>query len=155
MRPVRHTGFDTTPSVEHPCCVQGWFRRLAAVAMSLVFVTGNAAVCAGWAPSPEARMACCAEAAACPMHTVGSHGARSGRIMTQAQADTCCASSERDHSSQPRTAAVASITSAVLGALIVLPASVPALMLSDGWRTTAPIPSGPTPKHVLLSVFLV
>jgi hypothetical protein len=43
----------------------------------------------------------------------------------------------------------------VLGVGVVLPANVPALVLSDAWRTSAPIPIAPVPKHVLLSVFLV
>jgi len=47
------------------------------------------------------------------------------------------------------------ITAAVLGVGVVLPARVPALVLSDAWRTSAPIPIAPVPKHVLLSVFLV
>ena len=50
---------------------------------------------------------------------------------------------------------VAAISSAVLGTGVALPATVPALVLSDGWRTVAPIPAAHVPKHVLLSVFLV
>jgi hypothetical protein len=50
---------------------------------------------------------------------------------------------------------VAGITSAVLGTGSVLPARVPALVLSDAWRTSAPIPAASVPKYVLLSVFLV
>jgi hypothetical protein len=43
----------------------------------------------------------------------------------------------------------------VLGLGVVVPASVPALVLSDAWRLSAPIPIAPVPRHVLLSVFLV
>jgi hypothetical protein len=50
---------------------------------------------------------------------------------------------------------VTAITAAVLGAGVVLPVNVPALVLSDAWRTSAPIPIAPVPKYVLLSVFLV
>jgi hypothetical protein len=100
-------------------------------------------------------MACCSEGAECPMHSGGSHRSGSERVLTQAQADSCCASSEREDSSQPNPTAVAAITAAVLGNGTVLPASVPALALSNGWRTTVPIPTAPIPKHVLLSVFLV
>lgn len=123
--------------------------------MSLALLAGNVAVCAGWAATPEARMACCAERGACPMHKGDSHNTGSDRVITQMQADNCCASSERESSSQSSPTFVAAITSAVLGTAIVLPASVPALVLSDGWRMAAPIPTGPIPKHVLLSVFLV
>ena len=89
------------------------------------------------------------------MHKGDSHGSGSERVLTQAQADNCCASSEGKNSNQSSPTFVTAITAAVLGAGIVLPANVPALVLSDGWRTSAPIPVAPVPKHVLLSVFLV
>jgi hypothetical protein len=89
------------------------------------------------------------------MHKGESHGSGSGRVITQLQADNCCASSEQEISSQSNPTFVAAITSAVLGTAIVLPASVPALLLSDGWRMAAPIPTGPISKYVLLCVFLV
>jgi hypothetical protein len=47
------------------------------------------------------------------------------------------------------------ITAAVLGVGVVLPADVPALVLSDAWRRSVPIRVAPVPKYVLLSVFLV
>jgi hypothetical protein len=129
-------------------------QRLAALALTFALMAGNAAICAGWLPTPEARMACCADGAECPMHHGDSHSSGSQRVLTQAQADSCCASSEGRNSSQSGPTFVA-ITAAVLGAGIVLPASVPALVLSDAWRTSVPIPFAPVPKHVLLSVFLV
>jgi hypothetical protein len=117
-------------------------------------LAGNAAVCAGWLATPEARMACCSEGHECPMHKGNSHGSGSARVLTQAQADSCCASAEGQNSNT-NPSFVTAITAAVLGVGIVLPANVPALVLSDGWRTSAPIPVAPVPKHVLLSVFLV
>jgi hypothetical protein len=89
------------------------------------------------------------------MHEGQSHGSGSDRILTQAEADNCCASSERENSSPPTPTFVAAITFAVLGPGVVVPTSVPALVLSDDWRTTSPIPTKPVPKHVLLSIFLV
>ena len=130
-------------------------RRLSAVALSLALLAGNAAICAGWMPTPEARMACCADGGGCPMHKGDSRRSGSERVLTQAQADSCCASSERENSNQSNPSFVTAISGAVLGVGIVLPASVPALVLSDVWRTSAPIPVAPVPKHVLLSVFLV
>jgi hypothetical protein len=129
-------------------------RRLSAVLLAVGLLAGNAAVCAGWLPTPEARMACCADGE-CPMHKGDSHRSGSERVLTQAQADSCCASSERENSNQPSPTFVAAITAAVLGVGIVVPADVPALVLSDAWRTSAPIPIAHVPKHVLLSVFLV
>jgi hypothetical protein len=130
-------------------------KRLAVLALTFGLMAGNAAICAGWMPTPEARMACCADGGECPMHKGESHRSGSQRVLTQAQADSCCASSEGKNSSQSSPTFVAAITAAVLGAGIVLPANVPALVLSDGWRTSAPISVAPVPKHVLLSVFLV
>ena len=84
-----------------------------------------------------------------------SHRSGSERVLTQAQADNCCAAAEGQNSSQSNPSFVTAITAAVLGVGVILPANVPALVLSDAWRTSAPIPIAPVPKHVLLSVFLV
>ena len=128
-------------------------RRLPALALSLALVAGNTAVCAGWAATPQARMACCAAADACPMHAADTHRAPE-QVITQAEADSCCAASEGDKSgSTPIVAAALSI--AVLGPGIILPITVPAFVLRDSWRTVIPIPSTPVAKHLLLSVFLV
>ena len=146
---------DSVRAVEHPREVVRFVRRLAALALAFGLMAGNAAICAGWMPTPEARMACCADGGDCPMHKGDSHRSGSEPGLTQAQADSCCASSERENSSQSSPTFVSAITAAVLGVGMVLPASVPALVLSDAWRTSAPIPIAPVPKHVLLSVFLV
>ena len=89
------------------------------------------------------------------MHNGDSHSSASHRVLTQAQADSCCAAAEGRHSNQSNPSFVTVITSAVLGVGVIVPASVPALVLSDAWRTSAPLPIAPVPKHVLLSVFLV
>jgi hypothetical protein len=49
----------------------------------------------------------------------------------------------------------APITVAVLEPGIVVPATLPALVLSCDWRAHSPSPIRAVPKHVLLSVFLV
>jgi hypothetical protein len=89
------------------------------------------------------------------MHTGRSDESGSGRVITQAQADACCAASERDQSNSSNPTAIAAISAAVLGAGVVLPLVAPSLVVTDGWRTAAPIHSPPVPRHVLLSVFLV
>ena len=127
-------------------------QRLAALALTFGLMAGNAAICAGWMPTAEARMACCVE---CPMREGDSHRSGSARVLTQAQADSCCASAEGQNSNQSNPSFVTAITAAVLGVGVVLPANAPALVLSDAWRTSAPIPIAPVRKHVLLSVFLV
>ena len=79
-----------------------------------------------------------------------------GKILTQVEADSCCLSSEQANSTSPSAlTVVAPISVAVLGPGIVLPMSVPSLVLSDDWRTFAPLPTTPVPKHVLLSDFLL
>jgi hypothetical protein len=128
--------------------------RAVAIALSLLLLGGNGVVCAGWAPTPEARMACCAEED-CPMHEGRSDEFSSQHVVTQAQADACCAASERDQSDSTNPTVLAAISAAVLGAGVVLPASPPTLVLTDGWRTGSFIPITPVPRHILLSVFLV
>jgi hypothetical protein len=127
-------------------------RRSSALLAILAIWGGNPAVCAGWLPTPEARMACCAEEHGCPMHDSESRG--SGTL-TQAQADSCCASSERDTSRESIPTFVAMMSAPVQGAAILLAASIPTVVLRERWRIIAPVPTAPTPKHVLLSVFLV
>ena len=130
-------------------------RRLRAIGLILALATGNAAVCAGWAPTPEARMSCCSKGGECPMHKEGAHQSDGSDLVTQAQADSCCAASERDQSNQPSPTFVVVISGAVLGPGVIVPAMTPALALSEAWRTVAPVPLAPVPRHLLLSVFLV
>ena len=131
-------------------------RRLSALVLGLMLLPGGSlAVCAGWAATPEARMACCADDDTCPMHKGESHDASQQRVTPQAQADACCAASESQHSDQSAPSFIAVISNAVLGTGVVLPVPIPALVVSDAWRTVAPVPIAPVPRHVLLSVFLV
>jgi hypothetical protein len=135
--------------------VLNFSRRISAFLAALALVVGSPAVCAGWLPTAEARMACCVEGWACPMHKGSSHGSGSGHVMTQTDADTCCAASERDPSTPSNPALAAAISVSVLGPGTVPPATVPALVLSGRGRTALPIPTSPVPRFVLLSVFLL
>ena len=128
--------------------------RLSALLLCLGFVAGNADVCAGWLLTPDARMACCADND-CPMHKGESDESVSQRVLTQAEADACCAASERKQSDTPTPTTIVPIAAPVLGPGIVLPARIPARVSSDGWRTGAPGFIPPVPRHILLSVFLV
>jgi hypothetical protein len=139
----------------HSRGVLSFGHRFAIVLLAVALVGGQTSVCAGWAATPEARMACCAEGGHCPMHRAEPHDLGSGRVLTQIEADNCCAASEREESSPSAPTFVATISPAVLGPGVVLPASVPARVLSDNWRTVTPVPTTPVPRHVLLSVFLV
>ena len=128
---------------------------LSSVALILVLLSGNTALCAGWAATPQARMACCAGRDACPMQKGKSHDSTGKHAILQAQADACCAASEQQRPNQSAQAQLGVISSAVLGVGVIVPAPIPALVVSNGWRAVVPIATQAIPKHVLLSVFLV
>jgi hypothetical protein len=129
-------------------------RRLAAMAAVLTLCVGNVSVCAGWQPTPEARMACCTNGTRCPMHKSESRGSGSTHVISQAQADSCCAAaSSRTQASTADLAFVLSNATALpASASVVVPVAVPAL---QEWRALVPLPVSPVPKHLLLSVLLV
>jgi len=89
------------------------------------------------------------------MHRSGTQGSEPLRVLTQAQADSCCASSEPEQPGPSSATSAGTIAHAVLGPAVLLPERVPSLVLSDGWRMVTPVPRPLTPRHVLLSVFLV
>lgn len=89
------------------------------------------------------------------MHAGDAQSSQAGKAISQAEADSCCASAEHQNSPESTPTSVAAVSSAVLGTGVVLPAMVPALVLSDRWRTIAPVQTTHVAKHVLLSVFLV
>lgn len=146
--------FDTPSAWEHPRDVVGRLRRVLAVALSLTLLGANGAVCAGWAATPEARMACCADAD-CPMHAADHEASPPAHAHGQASADACCAVSERKQSETSSPATVVSLAAPVLDAGVVLAPSVPARFLRERWRTAAPSLVPPVARHVLLSVFLI
>lgn len=128
-------------------------RRLVALALAVLVSAANVAVCAGWAPTPEARMACCTESGACPMHKSASN-ADDMRVVSQADADRCCALSERDDSAPSSGAYVFTVALAI----VTSPVPCVASELNShqaGWHSPVPNPANNIPKHLLLSVFLV
>jgi hypothetical protein len=129
-------------------------RRASAILVTLALVAGQGGVCAGWMPTPEARMACCSANGPCPMHKSDSEDDGSKRVVSQAEADRCCAASEHEDSTPSQSNAAFFVTLAV--ALSPIPGLLPAPEAhADIWRASVPIPTGHVPKHVLLSVFLV
>ena len=128
--------------------------RLSSVLLTLALAAGQAGVCAGWMASPEARMACCSDDGPCPMHKSDSEDDESKRVVSQAEADRCCAASERDDSTPSPSSA------GFFVALGIVLSPVPALLPDpqahvELWRASVPIPPAHVPKHLLLSVFLV
>lgn len=147
--------FDTQSAVEHPRDAVSRFRQTLAFALTLALFGPNGALCAGWAATPEARMECCADED-CPMHKGGtSDASRSAHVLTQAEADACCAMSEGKQSETSSPTAVVSLAAPVLDAGVVLPPSLPARLLAERWRRDAPGIDPSVPRHILLSVFLV
>ena len=139
----------------HPTVVELLFRRAAALVVALTLGAAGWAECAGWQATPEARMACCSDSDVCPMHGSTEPGSGSGSLVTQAQADSCCAASDADDSTPSAGAFSLSLTAAlVISPLATLaPVTTPALL--DAWRAQVPLPGAHVPKHVLLSVFLI
>lgn len=126
-------------------------RRVTSILIVLALAMSGLAECAGWQMTPAARQACCSQEQHCPMHD--QHGSSFERAVSQADADRCCASSERGDST-PRTSSVAAgITLAVLASPI--PVRVPQLIVGRAHGPALLAPASLVPKHLLLSVFLV
>jgi hypothetical protein len=128
-------------------------RRGAALIAVLALCAGNLAVCAGWQPTPEARMACCMDGMTCPTHMSEDHEHASRQGVSQAQADSCCAAAQRrDSTAAGATFAASGVITLVPVAAFTAPVSA---LLSQQWRALVPLPASSTPRHLLLSVLLV
>jgi hypothetical protein len=153
--PVLHC-IDTSVAPVHPKCVELLLRRTAALVVVLALSAAGWAECAGWQASPEARMACCLGSGDCPMHGSTEPGGVSERVLTQAQADSCCAASDTDDSTPSAGAFSLSLSAALVPSTLYTLAPIAAQPASfDARRTHAPLPIGQVSKHVLLSVFLI
>jgi hypothetical protein len=127
--------------------------RLPALLLVLVMATGNVALCQGWEPTREARMACCAEGASCPMRKAAVDTHTSRRQVSQADADRCCASSEQDEAAP---SAAYALSAAVALAPVTLPAIAGAFLWQRvSWPPEPPPPPRSVSRHLLLSVFLL
>lgn len=132
--------------------------RVSAILLTLALSLGDIALCAGWQATPEARMACCTSGVACPMHKAAStsadtsHAALSHTV-TQADADRCCASSERSEGGPSAQFSPSSPTVAIVP--ITLDAIETAPSILRGRPQTPPPLAHSVARHVLLSVFLV
>jgi predicted carbohydrate-binding protein with CBM5 and CBM33 domain len=127
-------------------------RRMSALVVILALAAGNAAVCAGWMTTPEARMACCTRTG-CSMHASDAHASSAHQGVTQAEADSCCAASERDDAAPSAPFVLALSVAAGSGAVsFLLPEPAVA---SAAWRTLVPTPRTHVSKHLLLRVLIV
>ena len=139
----------------HPTVVELLFRRAAALVVALTLGAAGWAECAGWQATPEARMACCSDSAVCPMHGSPEPGSGSGSLVTQAQADSCCAASDANDSTPSAGAFSLSLSAILVTSPLATLAPVTAPAPLDAWRAQVPLPGAHVPKHVLLSVFLL
>jgi hypothetical protein len=131
-------------------------RRTAAFVVALTLAAVGWAECSGWQISPEARMACCSRSGDCPMHGSTEPGAGADRVLTQAQADSCCAASDTHDSTPSGVAFSLSLSAALVPSTLSTVVPIIAPPASFGaWRTHLPLPLGHVLKHVLLSVFLI
>ena len=97
-------------------------------------------------------MACCAKGGDCPMHR-SAQGSGSTIVITQADANSCCAASERrDSTPSPTFVPTAALALVVSPVAVALPSTV---VPADPWHALVPLPSSQVPRHLLLSVFLV
>jgi len=139
----------------HPRAVKLLLRRAAALVVAVTLGIAGWAECAGWAFTPEARMACCSDSGPCPMHGASESGSRTERVVTQAQADSCCAASDQSESTPSAPAFSISLSAALVVPLTTIE-PVTALSTPLGsWREHVPLPGSQAPKHLLLSVFLI
>jgi len=128
-------------------------RRLFVALFALVLAAGPPGACLGWMATPEARMACCAGHQTTHGQRHHEHG--TARDVTQAEADRCCATSDReDTAPSPVTATPVMTPGADLSAVIVvLPDPARHWTFSQGSAGTVPLAH--VARHLLLSVFLV
>jgi hypothetical protein len=159
---LAHSGneiVDTCRRLRHPKEVPDLRKRVAAlvaVVAVVAVVAGLWAPCAGWQTSAEARLSCCLADGSCPMETPDSPGATTQSRVTQADADNCCAAAERSRSTSPDSSSLThglTPLAIINGPLAPLPPDVGSERSSSRFVDVAPSP--PTPRHLLLSVFLV
>jgi hypothetical protein len=131
-----------------------WLARFSAVVLVVWLASGNVALCAGWLPTADARMACCVDGT-CPMHASPKRAGSPDRPVTQAEADRCCAASEPTDLAPAVPAATALDGSVITVGPSVLVAT---LAIETAHAASPPRPPLPLPhisRHLLLSVLLV
>jgi hypothetical protein len=89
------------------------------------------------------------------MHKAEQHESRASLVITQAQADACCAAASGRESGPSPSPAASAISVAALGTAAVMPAAAPPLVITDSWRVLEPIPLASPPRHLLLATFLI
>ena len=122
--------------------------------MVIALAGGHLVECQGWLATPEERMACCANEHDCPMHKADRHSAGSTHLVSQSDADRCCATSEQG---DPMPT---SVKANAVDAPALIPVSLLSVVISPlpSFADVSEQASNPLPgrsRHVLLSVFLI
>ena len=140
----------------HPKVVERLFRRTAALVVVLTLGAAGWTECAGWQATPQVRLDCCSGSGDCPMHGSTELGAEAERVVTQAQADSCCAASDTNDSTPSEGAFSLSVSAVLVTSPLssAAPITTPPASI-DAWRTHVSLHLSQVPKHVLLSVFLI
>jgi hypothetical protein len=134
----------------------GRFYPIALAALlALTTALAGVAGCGDWKPAPEARLSCCAKAAACPMRSgQHAHGGPAPAQVSQASADACCAASDRDEAAPLAAYAPPAPTWSASALALALAQPLPVVA-----HRAAPVESPPPrhapPRHLLLAVFLI
>jgi hypothetical protein len=136
----------------HPTEVGRFANVMAVVILVLTTAPGNLAMCAGWKPTPEARRACCAAGAMCPMRA-HTDGTAARHAVSQWAADACCAAADRDDAPPASAFALA-------GPVAVLALAMAPIDSRPDWQRVvrafeSPPPSAAVSRHLLLSVILI
>jgi hypothetical protein len=127
-------------------------RRIATLVVTLGLLAGAWRPCAGWEATPEARMSCCLRKASCAKHKGASNTALT--MARQAEADACCAASERPDPYQSPSVALAPPVFTPLVGLFAEPPIIP--VRGVVWHRPPPLLANrDTSTHLLLSVFLI
>jgi hypothetical protein len=127
--------------------------RAVTAVLIAVMSAGPVSLCGGWQATPEARLACCLDGAACPMHTSDDDGPGATRAVTQAEADSCCAASEQGDASPTARPLTAVRVMTIATESILLPPQT----ATHAWSQPVIVPhhGHAASRHLLLSVFIV
>jgi hypothetical protein len=134
----------------HPTAV-GRLITAAIVALQMLGTPlAGALGCGGWRPAPEARMACCDKAMACPMRGHRTSPAPASRL-SQAEADACCATAE----SGDAPPLVAFALPPLVATFPAFPIAASAPVAHAYPPDDSPPPGPAIPRHLLLTVILI
>ena len=132
-------------------------KHLVVLVLALLVTAGNLAVCAGWQGTAAARMACCTSPGGCPMHAQGADDqtGSTASVASQAQADSCCASSETGDATQTAQGLQWSWAPALVVSFVLADVRPDVRHQPVRAQSTRPPPARAVARHLFLAVFLL